>query len=506
MTPPTLPNEHSMKERVRRIKGDCPIEEVVRSRGIALMASGERLVGRCPFHDDATPSFTVYPATQSFHCFGCGVTGDVITFVQRFDHCSFLEALRGLAPPSTEMAGRDALDHEDHTRRSDHSSATADMLPLHRPKKLDHAPTQPVPGQALLSTTASAFTLQDAAAIQHLRLGDGATGAAARIEGAPSAATWVSRRSWEEPDLVLTLATAIYHQTLLRTPVALAYLRERGISLALARRCRLGYADGMALPAYLAADGNLHRAAQQCGLLTSSGGERLAHRLVIPELRASRALWMIGRVIPALAGDPGRCRRAVHPSTSGPSQAQDSQLPRVAPKYLGLAGPKALLGYGIAVEQIRSTRRRPHSQNRAGMAVPGILVVEGALDYVIGTGWKLPVPCVALVGTRASQSQRRELGELQTFAGGAPLLLALDADAPGRAATVCLAEQLCFQGLFMLEIPPVLQAKDLGDLAPQPGGRACFLAVLRNALRHDTEVASLGNPRDLHGGRGGNHD
>ncbi len=133
--------------------------------------------------------------------------------------------------------------------------------------------------------------------------------------------------------------------------------------------------------------------------------------------------------------------------------------------------------------------------------MPGILIVEGALDYVVGTGWQLPIPCVALVGTRASRSQRRELGELQALAGGAPLLLALDADAPGRAATACLAKQLCAEGLSPLEVPPVLQAKDLGDLAPQPGGRAGFLAVLRNALRRDVVMASPGDSGGPYAGR-----
>ena len=478
MTPPTLCRKPAANERVRRIKDACRIEEVIRSRGVALMASGERLVGRCPFHDDTTPSFTVYVATQSFHCFGCSVTGDVITFIQRFDHCSFLEALRTLDPPAAAPDGQ-----ETQGPGQDKSS--------------------PSTSSAVNEAPAGAVTFRDAPAIQLLCPAEGDTRVVLGVERAPTTARWANNRpSWEGRDLVLTLATAIYHQTLLRTPVALAYLRERGISLALARRCRLGYADGTALPAYLAADGNLHRVAQQCGLLTSSGRERLADRLIIPEVRAGRALWMIGRVIPAVASEQGRRPCAVHSSTSDPSRVQDGQLPRIAPKYLSISSPKVLLGYGIAVEQIHSRRQRLQSRCRPGMAVPGILVVEGALDYVVGTGWQLPSPCVALVGTRASPSQRRELGELQTLAGGAPILLALDADAPGRAATACLAEQLRAEGLSPLEVPPVLQVKDLGDLAPQPGGRACFLSVLRNALRHDTEVASLGNPGDLHGGKG----
>ena len=60
-------------------------------------SGGGNLMGICPFHDEKSPSFSVSPARNLFHCFGCGVGGDVISFVQRIDHLSFTEAIERLA-------------------------------------------------------------------------------------------------------------------------------------------------------------------------------------------------------------------------------------------------------------------------------------------------------------------------------------------------------------------------------------------------------------------------
>ena len=50
---------------------------------VQLRRSGRTYSGLCPFHSEKTPSFVVYPETQSFYCFGCGAGGDVITFITR---------------------------------------------------------------------------------------------------------------------------------------------------------------------------------------------------------------------------------------------------------------------------------------------------------------------------------------------------------------------------------------------------------------------------------------
>src|SRR5437016_5524905 len=53
--------------------------------------------GLCPFHGEKTPSFSVHATRQFYHCFGCGVSGDVFSFVQKFENITFPEALRLVA-------------------------------------------------------------------------------------------------------------------------------------------------------------------------------------------------------------------------------------------------------------------------------------------------------------------------------------------------------------------------------------------------------------------------
>ncbi|HYS35761.1 MAG TPA: CHC2 zinc finger domain-containing protein, partial [Pseudonocardiaceae bacterium] len=60
-------------------------------------AGGGALKGLCPFHEEKTPSFNVRPSYGTFHCFGCGVGGDVIAFVMKIEHLGFVEAVERLA-------------------------------------------------------------------------------------------------------------------------------------------------------------------------------------------------------------------------------------------------------------------------------------------------------------------------------------------------------------------------------------------------------------------------
>ena len=62
-----------------------------------LKKRGKNYVGLCPFHSEKTPSFTVSPDKQVYHCFGCGVGGNVFTFVMEHEKISFAEAVRFLA-------------------------------------------------------------------------------------------------------------------------------------------------------------------------------------------------------------------------------------------------------------------------------------------------------------------------------------------------------------------------------------------------------------------------
>ncbi len=71
--------------------------EDVASSYVQLKRRGRNLVGLCPFHNEHTPSFNLYPESGSFYCFGCGAGGDVITFVRRIENLDYMEAVKFLA-------------------------------------------------------------------------------------------------------------------------------------------------------------------------------------------------------------------------------------------------------------------------------------------------------------------------------------------------------------------------------------------------------------------------
>ena len=83
-------------DSIERVKEAADIVEVV-SAYTDLRRSGTRFSGLCPFHDERTPSFSVDPAGKLYHCFGCGVGGDVIKFVEEKEALSFPDAVEALA-------------------------------------------------------------------------------------------------------------------------------------------------------------------------------------------------------------------------------------------------------------------------------------------------------------------------------------------------------------------------------------------------------------------------
>ena len=64
---------------------------------VSLRRRGSTSVGLCPFHNEKTPSFTVYEENQSFYCFGCGAGGDVISFIKRIENLDYIDAVKLLA-------------------------------------------------------------------------------------------------------------------------------------------------------------------------------------------------------------------------------------------------------------------------------------------------------------------------------------------------------------------------------------------------------------------------
>ena len=84
------------RESVERVKEASDVVEVV-SAYTELRRSGVRFTGLCPFHDERTPSFSVNPQDKLYHCFGCGVGGDVIKFVEEKEGLAFPDAVEALA-------------------------------------------------------------------------------------------------------------------------------------------------------------------------------------------------------------------------------------------------------------------------------------------------------------------------------------------------------------------------------------------------------------------------
>ncbi|MGH2951764.1 MAG: DNA primase [Solirubrobacterales bacterium] len=79
-----------------RVRDAADIVEII-SAHTDLRRSGTRFTGLCPFHDERTPSFSVDPQEKLYHCFGCGVGGDVFKFVQEKEGLGFPEAVESLA-------------------------------------------------------------------------------------------------------------------------------------------------------------------------------------------------------------------------------------------------------------------------------------------------------------------------------------------------------------------------------------------------------------------------
>lgn len=84
---------------IEDIKVRNDIADVI-STYVTLKRAGSNMNGLCPFHNEKTPSFTVFNGTQTFCCFGCGAAGDVITFIRRIENLSYVESLHFLAKRS----------------------------------------------------------------------------------------------------------------------------------------------------------------------------------------------------------------------------------------------------------------------------------------------------------------------------------------------------------------------------------------------------------------------
>ena len=100
------------EELIRQIREKSDIVSVI-SRYVPLTRKGRNYFGLCPFHGEKTPSFSVNPTEQFYHCFGCGAGGNVFTFLQNMENLSFVEAVQQLAGeahiplPETELSPKE---------------------------------------------------------------------------------------------------------------------------------------------------------------------------------------------------------------------------------------------------------------------------------------------------------------------------------------------------------------------------------------------------------------
>ncbi len=87
----------SLKQgEVEELKSKADIYSII-SGYVKLKKTGRNYTGLCPFHKEKTPSFTVDPSKQLYHCFGCGEGGDVISFIEKIENTEFMEAVEFLA-------------------------------------------------------------------------------------------------------------------------------------------------------------------------------------------------------------------------------------------------------------------------------------------------------------------------------------------------------------------------------------------------------------------------
>ena len=109
-------------QNIEQIAGANDIVEVIGSY-FPLKRAGTNFKALCPFHQEKTPSFTVSPQRQTFHCFGCGVGGSVFRFVMDYEHLDFPSAVRKLAaragiPVIEERGASGDNDRQHETRRA----------------------------------------------------------------------------------------------------------------------------------------------------------------------------------------------------------------------------------------------------------------------------------------------------------------------------------------------------------------------------------------------------
>ena len=121
-------------EIIEEVRSSNDIVDVI-SQYVVLKRSGRNFFGLCPFHKEKSPSFSVSRDKQIFHCFGCGVGGNVIHFVSKIENINFLETMQFLAEranitlPTLESSSEDNKTLELKNKLYKINELTARILP-----------------------------------------------------------------------------------------------------------------------------------------------------------------------------------------------------------------------------------------------------------------------------------------------------------------------------------------------------------------------------------------
>lgn len=249
------------KEGIEAIKGASDLAAVITERGVELKKKGRVLVGRCPFHDEKTASFTVTPSKGLFHCFGCGAAGDVIGFVSKHDKLGFSRALEVLA----RRAGLDLGKLMEERPRVVRPTPIEALTPLRASGP--HPIPLPQAGQGSAVSAAARGVV---------------AGSAAAREGSAMSAGAVAGSAFAVDAALLTRVVEHYHRTFCARQDAQAYLKKRGLDDAdMLRALKVGYADGSLLK-LLPKDGGLCDKLEALGVVTAEGRELLGGCVVVP--------------------------------------------------------------------------------------------------------------------------------------------------------------------------------------------------------------------------------
>jgi len=247
------------ESEIERLKLQVSVVRLVEAAGIQLKPHGKDQVGRCPWHDDKTPSLIVSPKTNLWHCMGaCQMGGSSIDWVMKFEGVSFRHAVELL---KRQLGDAPAVEIAASTIEQGEATPRAVFGPLH-------------------AATAGSAEPEVASGI----LPSAATAGSAKPLAHPCASLLAVS---DDDQALLRWVVDYYHAVLKQSQEAKSYLDARGIySVDAIETFKLGFANrtlGYLMPeATVKAGAKLRAALQRVGLYRASGHEHLSGSLVVP--------------------------------------------------------------------------------------------------------------------------------------------------------------------------------------------------------------------------------